>query len=324
MTDRRNFLKTALLPAGAFCLASAIPAGAQAFGGTSARRYDAGQRQDAGDQAGAESSPLSQKLKTITRATPWTLVQQIKVQFKTFHCQGMARIGKDFWVSSVEISTPFDRNKGKGHLFRIDEQGNQLADIPIGEGSIYHPSGIDFDGTFIWIAAAEYRPDSQAIIYSASNLSNGPHTLKIVVVGTHSSGSTDNFVSIDAINVPVAGSTGTVTYPKVPQEPGTAITLNGRDSHIIVANYKLGTNQMQYSTSEIMTNATIGGRDIAVLYGDAGSDGETVLNYSAQPTVVSSGGTVKTTWDAASGDLRLNYSHNGLLRIAVKGPGAGD
>src|SRR5262249_6535531 len=111
-------------------------------------------------------------------------------------------------------------------------------------------------------------------------------------------------------------------YPTVPQEPGTAITLNGRDSHIIVANYKLGTNQLRYSTSEIMTNATIAGRDVAVLYGDAGSDGETVLRYSSQPTVSSAGGDVKTTWDAASGDLRLNYKHSGLIRIAVNGPGA--
>ena len=37
-----------------------------------------------------------------------------------------------------------------------------------------------------------------------------------------------------------------------------------------------------------MTNATIGGRDVAVLYGDQGSDGETVLRYSAQPTVQAS------------------------------------
>ena len=71
----------------------------------------------------------------------------------------------------------------------------------------------------------------------------------------------------------------------MPQQPGTAITLNGRDSHIIVANYKLGDSQLQYSTSEIMTNATIGGRDVAVLYGDEGSDGETVLRYASQPTV---------------------------------------
>ena len=163
--------------------------------------------------------------------------------------------------------------------------------------------------------------DGHALVYQANGLSAGPHTLKIVVTGTHSSGSTDNYVAIDAIDLPASDTAPGATYPSVPQEPGTAITLNGRDSHIIVANYTLGTNPLRYSTSEIMTNATIGGRDVAVLYGDAGSDGETVLRYNGQPTVTSSGGDVKTTWDAASGDLRLNYTHSGLIRIAVQGPG---
>jgi beta-galactosidase GanA len=163
--------------------------------------------------------------------------------------------------------------------------------------------------------------EPHALIYQANGLTDGPHTLKIVVTGTHSSGSTDNYVAIDAIDLPASDTTAPATYPTVPQEPGTAITLNGRDSHVIVADYTLGTNPLRYSTSEIMTDATIGGRDIAVLYGDQGSDGETVLRYSAQPTVTSAGGDVKTTWDAASGDLRLNYKHDGLLRIAVQGPG---
>jgi hypothetical protein len=99
----------------------------------------------------------------------WNLVTQIKVRFKTFHCQGMVRIGDEFWVSSVEIEVSadgvLDRSKGKGHLFQISSAGNLLADVAIGEGSTYHPSGIDFDGKHIWIAAAEYRPDSRAIIY---------------------------------------------------------------------------------------------------------------------------------------------------------------
>ena len=123
----------------------------------------------------------------------------------------------------------------------------------------------------------------QAVFYKATGLADGPHTLKIVVTGTHSSSSSGNFVSIDAIDQPVGG--GVATYPVVPQEPGTAITVNGRDSHVFVANYKLGDSTLRYSTSELMTNATIGGRDVAVLYGDAGSDGETVLRYASQPTV---------------------------------------
>jgi hypothetical protein len=97
------------------------------------------------------------------------LITGIKIGFKTFHCQGMVKIGDEFWVSSVEMGTTadglIDRSTGKGHLFRISIAGHLLADISIGEGSIYHPSGIDFDGKYIWIAAAEYRPDSQAIVY---------------------------------------------------------------------------------------------------------------------------------------------------------------
>jgi hypothetical protein len=95
-------------------------------------------------------------------------VNEIKVQFKTFHCQGMVKRGNDFWVSSVEMSPAKGSDQKPiraGHLFKIDGNGKLLADIAIGEGAMYHPSGIDFDGHHIWIAAAEYRPDSQSIIY---------------------------------------------------------------------------------------------------------------------------------------------------------------
>ena len=51
---------------------------------------------------------------------------------------------------------------------------------------------------------------SQAVLFAKSGLTNGPHTLKIVVDGTHSSASTDNYVSIDAIDVS-AGSTASDT-----------------------------------------------------------------------------------------------------------------
>ncbi|MFI0897477.1 beta-galactosidase [Streptomyces sp. NPDC020983] len=164
--------------------------------------------------------------------------------------------------------------------------------------------------------------EAQAVVFAKSGLSDGPHTLKIVVTGSHASGSTDNFVSIDAVDVPVGGATTGATYPVVPQQPGTAITLDGRDSHVIVADYKLGGTQLQYSTSEIMTTAAIGDRDVSVLYGDKGSDGETVLRYSSEPTVTSSGGDVTTTWDAATGDLRLNYKHDGLIRVSISGGGS--
>nr|WP_190177197.1 beta-galactosidase [Streptomyces naganishii] len=163
--------------------------------------------------------------------------------------------------------------------------------------------------------------ENQAVIFQKTGLPAGAHTLKIVVAGRHGSSSTDDFVAVDAIDVPTGDAAKEATYPVVPQQPGTAITLDGRDSHVIVANYRLGDTQLQYSTSEIMTHAAIGDRDVAVLYGDPGSDGETVLRYAARPTVTSSGGPVMTTWDPATGDLRLDYTHKGLIRVSVSGDG---
>ncbi|HEX9510671.1 MAG TPA: DUF6454 family protein [Puia sp.] len=175
MSDRRKFLKSGLL------LLAASPAAFQDKSASPAETTSKAATQAApGDKSAPrpEESPLSRRLKSIHKTTTWNLVKEIKVSFKTFHCQGMVKIGEDFWVSSVEVNIPangvFDRSKGAGHLFRIDASGKLLAQLPIGEGSIYHPSGIDFDGAHIWIAAAEYRPDSQAIIYKVD-----PKTMQI-------------------------------------------------------------------------------------------------------------------------------------------------
>ncbi|MER6960312.1 beta-galactosidase [Streptomyces sp. NPDC000618] len=107
-------------------------------------------------------------------------------------------------------------------------------------------------------------------------------------------------------------------YPRVPQR-GT-ITVDGRDAKLLVAGYDLSESQrLVYSTSEIMTHARIGDRDVALLYGRAGDGGETVLRYAARPEVTVLDGDVTATWDAERGDLRLNYTHNGLARVLVNG-----
>ena len=59
----------------------------------------------------------------------------------------------------------------------MDLKGNLLGEVTLGEGSIYHPGGIDFDGKDIWVPAAEYRPDSHSIIYRVD-----PATLKATEV----------------------------------------------------------------------------------------------------------------------------------------------
>jgi hypothetical protein len=122
-------------------------------------------------------SVVSDRVKQLTRSTPWKQVETVAVDFNTHHPQGMVKIGDVYYVSSVEIITPtkrfpapvggYDRDtgEGKGHLFKIDATGKLLADIAVGEGSVYHPGGIDFDGKYIWIPVAEYRPNSRSIIY---------------------------------------------------------------------------------------------------------------------------------------------------------------
>lgn len=106
-------------------------------------------------------------------------------------------------------------------------------------------------------------------------------------------------------------------YPSVPQKPGTALTVDGRDSKLLVSDYAMDHQQLRYSTSEIMTHGTFGARDVALLYGRHGQDGETVLRYGARPGVKVLSGQAEQTWDPASGDLRLNYNHNGLTQVLV-------
>ncbi|MFF0478133.1 beta-galactosidase [Streptomyces sp. NPDC004284] len=106
-------------------------------------------------------------------------------------------------------------------------------------------------------------------------------------------------------------------YPSVPQEPGTALTIDGRDSKLLVSDYAMDHQRLRYSTSEIMTHGTFGRRDTALLYGRHGEAGETVLRYSGRPKVQVLSGRVKQTWNATTGDLRLNYTHSGLTKVLV-------
>lgn len=114
----------------------------------------------------------------VSRSTAWTLTDTIDLEFNTHHPQSMEVVGDRIFLSSVEITERpmrypggpvdgYDRTPGKGvgHLFVLDRSGNLLEDIVLGEGDMYHPGGIDYDGEDIWVPVAEYRPDSAALVY---------------------------------------------------------------------------------------------------------------------------------------------------------------
>jgi len=127
--------------------------------------------------AAAAPPTLTARLLALDRATVWKPAGAIPIQFKTFHPQGMVRIGDEFFVTSVEIRRAptfypaphgrYDRDAGEGvgHLFRISAQGALLGDLVLGEGDAYHAGGLDYDGRFLWVPVAEYRPDSRSIVY---------------------------------------------------------------------------------------------------------------------------------------------------------------
>jgi hypothetical protein len=114
---------------------------------------------------------VAERVTGLTRSSLWTLVASVPIAFPTFHPQGMVRIGDTFFVSSV------DKDGRAGHMFKIDASGRLLADLPLGEGLMYHPGGIDYDGRSIWVPVAEYRPDSRSIVYRVD-----PATMKATEV----------------------------------------------------------------------------------------------------------------------------------------------
>ena len=122
-------------------------------------------------------STIVERVEKLTRDSSWIPVASIPIAFTTYHPQGMVKIGDALFVSSVEIkvrtralpqpSGGYDRDPGEGagHLFKIDMTGKLLADLRLGEGTMYHPGGLDYDGRYIWVPVAEYRPNSRSIVY---------------------------------------------------------------------------------------------------------------------------------------------------------------
>jgi len=109
----------------------------------------------------------------MSNPSQWRLLRSTRLDFRTFHPQGLLRIGDRFLLSSVEVlknpepsseSGPRPRN-GIGHLFLFDEHGSLVRDLKIGAGNCFHPGGMDSDGKAAWIPVAEYRPDSTSVVY---------------------------------------------------------------------------------------------------------------------------------------------------------------
>ncbi|MBT5073390.1 MAG: hypothetical protein HOJ34_02885 [Kordiimonadaceae bacterium] len=117
----------------------------------------------------------------ITKDSHWQLVEKVETDFETFHTQGMLKIGNYFYVSAVEVIEPTETygktdalddfsltrttGQGRGWIFKFDQTGSLVQKTELTRGSLYHPGGMDFDGQYIWVPVAEYRPNSKSDIY---------------------------------------------------------------------------------------------------------------------------------------------------------------
>lgn len=170
--NRTRTRLTALTAAVALALGGAAVATAHAEEGRAPRAAD---------------TSLADGFSKVTRSTDWQLTSKLKLDFPTFHTEGIAFTPDHIFLSSVEILEPtvkyptpqggYDRTAGKGvgHLFVMDKLGNLQKDITLGEGDMYHPGGIDFDGTNVWVPVAQYRPNSSAIVYRVDATSLAVH-----------------------------------------------------------------------------------------------------------------------------------------------------
>ena len=149
---------------------SATAAFALLIGGTASAAADT-------SQTVPQDGALAHDFAAVDRNTAWTQVDKLKLNFPTYHTEGLVITPNHLFLSAVQIIEPtqkyptpvdgYDRTAGKGigHLFVMDRQGHLQKDITLGEGDMYHPGGISYDGTNVWVPVAQYRPNSSAIIY---------------------------------------------------------------------------------------------------------------------------------------------------------------
>ncbi|KAH9482883.1 Beta-galactosidase A [Psilocybe cubensis] len=111
-------------------------------------------------------------------------------------------------------------------------------------------------------------------------------------------------------------SLGTLTVPTL----GGSLTLTGKDSKIHVVDYTAGSTTLLYSTAEIMTWATIDGRDIILVYGNAGELHETAIKFASATApavkVLSGSGTLKQKV-LNGGALALQFTTSGQTVVQV-------
>jgi beta-galactosidase GanA len=200
------------------------------------------------------------------------------------------------WLPAPVVYTSYDYGAAFNEARQIRDKATAMKEIGLFVQSVAPITKLD--------KGDPVTPSSTAVkVYNDVNTDTGTHFY--LAVHSPSSATTN-----DAFTFPISTSDGNYTLP---------LRLNGQDAKTVAADYDFGGQHLVYSTSEIMTQLTQAGKDIALLHGRTGEDGETVLRYDDPPHVQVLSGNVSSSYDAATGDLKLSYTHDGLATVQING-----
>ena len=162
----------------------------------------------------------------------------------------------------------------------------------------------------------------QQVLFSQTGLRRGqPHADHRRSPGQQNAASSADTVVVDAINVPTAAEQADY-YPVVPQQRHAHPGRPGRPAAAGQLHLRRRRAAGLLDVRADDPGRPSAGRPSRVLYDPDGTDGETVLRYTSQPTVSCCPATVQSTWDSSRGDLRLDYTHHGLAEVQITGGGA--
>jgi hypothetical protein len=140
----------------------------------------------------------------------------------------------------------FSNTGGASASFTFDTSAVRFVSVKGSNGGM---ADVYLDGNMV-ATVDTYAPGNkeyEQVLYQAVGLAPGTHTLKVVVKGQRNPASSDAFVSVDGFDA--FDEPASDYYPSVPQAPSTAITVDGRDSQLLVANFSFGDQRLVYSTS---------------------------------------------------------------------------
>ncbi|KAG8780136.1 hypothetical protein FRC12_023406 [Ceratobasidium sp. 428] len=143
------------------------------------------------------------------------------------------------------------------------------------------------------ISATELRnPDTKAAFYATRHATSSDQTK-------------------DSFKLNVSTSRGNLT---IPATTGSNIVLNGRDSKIVVTDFTFGKKTLLYSTAEVLSHATIDGKELLALWLPSGESGEFIIKGGSTLRKVAAG-PAPSFATTSSNDLLVSYAQTDATTV---------